>query len=78
MPFCQTGIRVPGERHRIFQFSIFLMLGQFLNVVVTTPPYRIIIPLLLHSCNFSTALNRNVNAWNAGRLICNPQRGLAG
>jgi hypothetical protein len=53
-------------------FSTSLMLQPFNTVpyVVGTPNHNIIL-LLLHNCNFATAMN----IWYAGDLIYNPQGG---
>ena len=58
-------------------FSIFLMLWPFntVHVVVTQPPQKKNCFMLLHNWDFTTVLNCNVNIWNAGYLIWDPQRG---
>lgn len=35
-----------------------------------------IISLLLHTFNFATIMNSNVDTWYAEYLLCDPQRGL--
>jgi hypothetical protein len=57
-------------------FSTFLMLWPFNTVlhVVVTSNHKII-SLLLHNCNFAVVINCNVNIWNIGYLIYDPQEG---